>query len=266
MNSGFASFATRGRISYAGTHQKLDREAYRIISPMINHAHFPKRAAILKFEGYGGPDGLKVKGSYNTDHLWDPVNEIGFLPSWINSHFQNLIASLKKEDYVEAAFHAGFVAHYITDSLTPAHHLSYKLIAEEYAEASKLTRRWKTWGSKGWKSSHIAFESGISTATLFSPLRVKLDLELVERVREQGIEAVIKEESHKIAKLGLYEEFIADGWTTKLAKAVRATVVPRIPQMIAAAWLAAYQEAWCTEPAKKLVSPKKTAQTKAAKA
>ncbi|MEI7818937.1 MAG: hypothetical protein WCI47_02355 [bacterium] len=252
MNSGFVSFASRGRISYSGTHQKLDREAYRILAPIINPAHFPRRGAILKFEGYGGPDGLKVKGNYNTDHLWDPVNEIGSLPHWIESHYKSLVAALKKKDYVEAAFHAGFMGHYITDSLTPAHHLSYKLIAEEYAEASKMKRRWKTWGTKGWKSSHVAFESGISTSTIFSPIRTKFDLELAERVKAHGIAEVIKEESLKIAKLGLYEEFIAHGWTTKLAKAVRATVVPRIPQMVAAAWLSAYQEAWCTEPAKKL--------------
>lgn len=221
---------------------------------MIRRDHFPLRRQILNFEGYGGPDGLKVKGQYNSDHLWDPVNEIGQLPDWIQVHFDNLVECLERKDFVEAGFHAGWMAHYITDSLTPAHHISYKLIAEEYAEASKLTRRWKTWGSKGWKSSHMAFESGISTATAFSPLRVKIDMALVGAVKENGIAQAIKEESLKIARLGLYEEFIAHGWTTKLAKAVRATVVPRIPQMIAAAWLVAYETAWTIEPQKKLAS------------
>lgn len=254
MNSGIASFATRGKITIAGTHQKLDREAFRMLSPMINIRHFPRRKDILNFEGYGGPDGMKVKGAgkYSTDHLWDPVNEIGYLPDWIAIHHQNLVAALKKKDYVEAAFHAGYMAHYITDSLTPAHHLSYKLIAEEYAEASKLMRRWKTWGTKGWKSAHIAFESGISTATLFSPLRVKFDITLAQAIERDGIKQVIKDESLKIAKLGLYEEFLRNGWTAKLAKAVKATVVPRIPQLIAAAWLSAYREAWSEEPVKKL--------------
>lgn len=252
MNSGFTSFTSKGKITWAGTHQKLDREAYRLVSRMIRRDRFPLRRDILNFEGYGGPDGLKVKGNYNSDHLWDPVNEIGHLPSWIQIHFNNLVDCLKREDYIEAGFHAGWMAHYITDSLTPAHHISYKLIAEEYAEASKMTRRWKTWGTKGWKSSHIAFESGISTATMFSPLRVKFDMALVDLIKEKGIEAAIKEESLKIAKLGLYEDFIAHGWTTKLAKSVRATVVPKIPQMIAAAWLAAYEEAWAKKPARQL--------------
>ncbi len=252
MNSGFTSFATRGRVSWAGTHQKLDREAYRILAPMIKAHHFPRRKMILAFEGYNGPDGMKVKGTYNTDHLWDPINEIGFLPLWIRSHYDNLVDALKHEDYVEASFHAGWMAHYITDSLTPAHHVSHKLIAEEYTERSKATRGWKTWGSKGWKSSHLAFESGVSAATIFSPLRTKFDLSLAEAIKAHGIEAVIKEESLHIAKLHLYEQFIAHGWTTKLAKAVRATVVNRIPQMVAAAWLVAYQEAWTKEPQKKL--------------
>ena len=254
MNSGLASFVSRGKISIAGTHQKLDREAYRILAPMINVRHFPKRKDILNFEGYGGPDGMKVKGAgkYSTDHLWDPINEIGFLPDWIAIHHENLIAALKAKDYVEAAFHSCYMAHYLTDSLTPAHHLSYKLIAEEYAEASKMTKRWKTWGSKGWKSAHIAFESGISAATMFTPLRVKFDLDLAEAIRKQGIKQVVKDESLKIAHLNLYTEFLRNGCTAKLAKATRATVVPRIPQLIAAAWLAAYTEAWCQEPVKKL--------------
>lgn len=254
MNSGVASFATRGKITIAGTHQKLDREAFRILAPMINTRHFPRRKEILNFEGYGGPDGMKFKGAgrYSTDHFWDPINEIGFLPSWIEIHQANLVAALKKEDYVEAAFHAGYMAHYLTDSLTPAHHLSYKLIAEEYAEASKFMKRWKTWGSKGWKSAHFAFESGISTATLFSPLRTKFDIDLAEAIRREGIKQVVHDESLKIARLGLYEDFLKYGWTAKLAKAVKATVVPRIPQMIAAAWMAAYTEAYAPEPAKKL--------------
>jgi hypothetical protein len=100
----------------------------------------------------------------------------------------------------------------------------------------------------------MAFESGISTATIFSPLRVKFDMALVDLIKTKGVEATIKEESLKIARLGLYEDFIAHGWTTKLAKSVRATVVPKIPQMIAAAWLAAYEEAWVSKPARQLVS------------
>ena len=83
---------------------------------------------------------------------------------------------------------------------------------------------------------------------------VKFDLALTEGIARDGIAQIIKDESLKIAKLNLYEDFLKNGWTTRLAKSVRATVVPKIPQMIAAAWLAAYQEAWCEKPAKRLAA------------
>lgn len=252
MNSGFASFATRGKISIAGTHQKLDREAFRVLSPMINTSHFPRRREILKFEGYGGPDGMAVKGNYKNNHMWDPITETGFLPIWIESHYKNLVAALKAGDQVEAAFHAGYMAHYLTDSLTPAHHVTFEQAATDAEEIGRIRRNWKAWGIKGSKSSHLAFESGISAATMFTPLRVKADLALTEAIARDGIARVVKAESLKIAKLHLYKEFLKDGWTAKLAKSVRATVVPRIPQMIAAAWLAAYQEVYAPVDAKRL--------------
>lgn len=241
MNSGFASFATKGRISWSGTHQKFDRAAYRLVVPRVSSGTFPTRREILHFEGYDGPDGLKVKGPYTTDHLWDPVNELGFLPVWIDSHFKNLVAALKKDDMVEASFHAGWMAHYLTDSLTPAHHVSHKLIEAEYEDSSKARRRWLVWGRKGLMSTHVAFESGVSSSIIASPLRPKFDDKLFEAIKEKGISEVVKEESLKIAKYNYFEQFLKKGWTPALAKAIKATVIPRIPQLIAAAWLAAYE-------------------------
>lgn len=243
MNSGFASFATKGRISWSGTHQKFDRAAFRLVKSRIVSEHFPSQTEILHFEGYGGPDGLKVKGPYAADHLWDPVNEIGFLPVWIESHYKNLVAALRREDMVEASFHAGWLAHYLTDSLTPAHHINHSLIKSEYKDSSKTKQRWVIWGRKGLMSSHVAFETGISSSIIATPLRPKFDQSLYESITSLGIGTVVKAESLKIAKLNLYDQFLKKGWTSLLARSIKATVVPRIPQLIAAAWLAAYSEA-----------------------
>ena len=244
MNSGVLTYATKGRaFNRVGTHQKFDREAYRLLNPLINHEHFPARSDILRFEGIGGPDGLKVKGNYSTDHLWDPINEIGFLPVWIESHFKNLVIALRSGDKVEASFHAGWMAHYLTDSLTPAHHVSHKLIAAEYEDSSKLRRRWLYWGRKGLMSSHVAFEAGISSSIMFSPIKASFDTALYERGKKQGIIHIVKEESYKIAKLNLYDTFLKKGWSGKLAKQIKLSVVPRIPQLVAVAWLLAYEEA-----------------------
>jgi len=244
MNSGFFSHLTKGKLlNSVGTHQKFDRTAYGLIKNQIESDKFPSRSLLLKFEGAGGPDGLKFKGNYKTDHLWDPVNKIGFLPMWIEINYKNLVEALKKGDMEKAAFEAGFMAHYLTDSLTPAHHMSHKYLLEEY-ENNKYRRRWKVYGHKGLLSSHVAFEAGVSSAILFSPIKVKFDEELLKSIKKNGIKQVVMNESLAISKHKMYEQFLRKGWSAKLAKSMKATVVKRIPQLVAAAWLAAYQEAY----------------------
>lgn len=244
MNSGFFSHLTKGKLlNSVGTHQKFDRTAYDLLKERIDKDKFPPRSLIMKFEGFGGPDGLKFKGSYKTDHLWDPVNKIGHLPVWIEINYKNLVAALKNGDMEKAAFEAGFMAHYLTDSLTPAHHMSHKYLLEEY-ENNKYRKRWKVYGHKGLLSSHVAFEAGISSAIIFTPVKVRLDDELLKSIQKEGIKQVVMNESLAISKHKMYEQFLKKGWNAKLAKSVKATVVKRIPQLVAAAWLAAYQEAY----------------------
>lgn len=246
MNSGVASQLTRGRIlSSRGTHQKFDRAAFKLIEKRINKVKFPARSKILGFEGYDGPDGLKLKAKrYDTDHLWDPINEIGKLPLFIESHYKRMVSSLKNGDKVEAGFHAAWLGHYLTDSLTPAHHMSHKLIEEEYKDKSKMYRRWLYWGRKGLMSSHVAFEVGVSSSVFFTPLRLEFDEVLYKKIRKNGLIAVMKKESRAVASQHIYRDFLARGWNGKLAKKTRLHVINRIPKLIAAAWLSAYQDAY----------------------
>jgi len=247
MNSGFITHLTKGRLlNSVGTHQKFDRAAYSLLQKKLEPNKFPSKAQIINFEGSGGPDGLKFKGNYTTDHMWDPVNKIGQLPTWIEIHYQNLVKALKEDDIVKASFEAGFMAHYLTDSLTPAHHLSHKFILEEY-EGKKYRKRWKIYGHKGILSSHVAFETGISSAIFFTPIKVSFDDKLHKRIRKDGIKKVVMQESLAISKHNIYEQFLQKGWSAKLAKTIKATVVKRIPQLISAAWLSAYEEAYSTK-------------------
>jgi hypothetical protein len=244
MNSGFITHLTKGRLlNSVGTHQKFDRTAYSLLQKKVESSKFPSKAQIINFEGSGGPDGLKFKGNYTTDHMWDPVNKIGQLPTWIEIHYKNLVKALKEDDIVKASFEAGFMAHYLTDSLTPAHHLSHKFILEEY-EGKKYRKRWKIYGHKGILSSHVAFETGISSAIFFTPIKVVFDEKLHKRIRKDGIKKVVMQESLAISKHNIYEQYLQKGWNARLAKTIKATVVKRIPQLISAAWLSAYEEAY----------------------
>ncbi|MEI8072622.1 MAG: zinc dependent phospholipase C family protein [Candidatus Saccharibacteria bacterium] len=244
MNSGLVTYFTKGKVlNTVGTHQKFDKTAYRLILPMINPDMFPSRSLILKFEGMGGPDGLKIKSrKYKADHHWDPINKIGELPLWIDIHFNNLVDALKKGDMVKAAFEAGFMSHYITDSLTPAHHVSMKLMTAEHQNDSRARKGWLYLGRKGLLSSHVMFEGGVSTSIAMNRIRVTFDQDLYEKILNEGIKSVIGEESLRIAKLEIYEQFLKKGWTASLAKTVKTIVVKRIPQLLAATYLAAYKE------------------------
>ena len=51
-------------------------------------------------------------------------------------------------------------------------------------------------------------------------------------------------ESLSISKYKIYDKFITKGWNAKLAKSIKETLVKRIPQLIAAAWVSAYEEAY----------------------
>ena len=107
MNSGFITHITKGRLlNSVGTHQKFDRTAYGLIKPKLSPDKFPSRAQVINFEGSGGPDGLKFKGNYSSDHMWDPVNKIGQLPLWIEIHYKNLVKALKAALTISSAFRA----------------------------------------------------------------------------------------------------------------------------------------------------------------
>ena len=108
-----------------GTHQKLDKIARKILQKNLPaRVYFPDIKEILLFEGMGGPDGLKRKspGVDEPMHFIIPGQDDGKLIQMILDHQYNLRKALATDNKVRAAFEAGWMAHAITDGLTPAHH------------------------------------------------------------------------------------------------------------------------------------------------
>ena len=108
-----------------GTHQKLDKIARKILQKSLPpRVYFPDIKEILLFEGMGGPDGLKRKspGVDEPMHFIIPGQDDGKLIQMILDHQYNLRKALATDNKVRAAFEAGWMAHAITDGLTPAHH------------------------------------------------------------------------------------------------------------------------------------------------
>ena len=175
----------------AGTHQKIDRAARltlrKILSknPTFSKIHFPKIDEILVFEGNGGPDGIKTKspGKDEPWHFVEPYGDLTQIKTYVENHLFNLSKALSEKNYVRASFEAGWMAHAITDALTPAHQYPMtdkiieisgkkpeerdKIIKKMFLSGKnwreRLINNWEYIGPKGVMSSHMLYEMGVAT-------------------------------------------------------------------------------------------------------
>lgn len=251
-----------------GVHQKIDRIARRNMRKFTGIEHsFPTTREILHFEGNNGPDGIKRK-SPSVDEPWhyiDPANPNDrALVGMINDHYVNLVQALRNTNRVRAAFEAAWMAHAITDGLTPAHHYPLGDKIEELWGRPKeerlsvveknvikgstmretLNKNWEYWGAKGVFATHLLFELGVATSiktTKFSdsmPTPVWLKL-----ADEKGLQATFLDAVQQVYALNMYEEFWKRGWTARLAQQTRQTLIPLIANVITYFWYRAYREA-----------------------
>src|SRR3954447_7101076 len=102
MYSGFVS--TKKVINRLGVHQRFDVAALNMINPYLKPKSFPGIRSILHFEGYNGPDGIKLKspGVDDPSHFYDPATGVGELPVHVASHYESLVNTLREQDMVRA--------------------------------------------------------------------------------------------------------------------------------------------------------------------
>lgn len=276
MYSGFVS--SKKVVNRLGVHQRFDMAAYRMIGSYLKPKTFPGIRPILHFEGYNGPDGIKVKspGVDDPSHFYDPSTDVGELPVHVQNHYAGLVVALREADLVRAAFEASWLAHYVVDGLTPAHHypLVQKIVGlregeQELAKRLKaggelrndattflkknlvvgdtvrqtIQNNWAIWGGKGILSTHHNFEIGVATSLLFTKLNLKLNESLLAEGRQLGMMEFFKREARNVAGLDLYERFYKEGWTAELARIVRQQIASHACQVVGIIWLLAYLEA-----------------------
>jgi hypothetical protein len=245
-----------------GVHQRIDRVARRELSSLLQKRQFfPAAHSILHFEGLNGPDGIKRK-SPGQDEPWHYLDPTDFsdtrLRDMITDHMHNLTAALTDDNRERAAFEAAWLAHAITDGLTPAHHYPLEEKLEELRDGEGLetrdtaakkillpgkTRRhqlrnnWEFWGAKGVMTTHFTFELGIATTIATGRLQnCEPNGNDVIRVKNEGYMPLFDEALHRIVDLGLYEEFYRAGWTRRLARDTRQSLIPEIIRTVTLAW------------------------------
>lgn len=244
-----------------GVHQRIDRIARRSLKPYLaSSQYFPAISDILHFEGKNGPDGLKRKspGMDEPWHFIDPktAGESPVLQA-IDDHIHNLATALRHDNRERAAFEAAWLAHAVTDGLTPAHHYPFdeklaelrgadaaarmsvreKIIMPGKTRRDQLVKNWKYWGTKGVMISHVGFEHGV--ATVISPQKLQpLDIHprqftLLER---DGYERMFLGALERIDALDMYREYLKKGWTRRLARQTREILLPLITEAVVLAW------------------------------
>ena len=256
-----------GRV--VGTHQKIDRVARRHLEPYLQpRVNFPVIKDILHFEGSRGPDAIKIKSPGRDEpwHFIDPANiqSDDILLVAIRNHSANLTEALIKNDQVRASFEAAWLAHAVTDGLTPAHHdpldeqvkdlrpndhrkdtfRGRVIMTGNGSGKAFVQNNWKYWGAKGIATTHALFEAGVATTA--KPLRfndaapAKAD---VDELQRRGFESLYIDSIGQVAALDMYENFKRLGWTHELARQTSQELLPVIIRAVTLAWHEAYLKA-----------------------
>ena len=253
-----------------GTHQKIDRAALLAFREIRKSAlpdskiHFPKIEEILRFEGSGGPDGIKTKspGKDEPWHFVDPFGDKTKMFTYVENHIANLSKALIEKNTVRASFEAGWMAHAITDALTPAHQypledkiieisgkhpserdkLHKKMFLPGETWKKKIANNWKYIGPKGAMSSHMLYEMGVAiliTSIAAKKISKTPSNEEISRVMNGEFMKIFDEKIQFVANQRYYQRFIAKGWTSRLARETKFTLLPEISSMVALGWFEA---------------------------
>lgn len=187
----------------------------------------------------------------------------------ILDHRWNLVKALKDNNQVRAAFEAAWMAHMLTDGLTPAHHFPLSQVKDELMTDKEIMRvfgqpikgvirgrnmletmrnNWLFWGAGGHMSKHIAYEYGVlMIATPLSPRYLEVELRPTD-LQELDTEKMFRQALERVQKLGQYSRFLENGWTTELAMEVKEVLLPEIIRAIALGWYSAAVEAYKLKP------------------
>lgn len=252
---------------YIGTHQRIDLAARHVLArALASSMDFPTGKEIIYFEGTRGPDGLKRKspGEDEPSHMWTDSPDGADIKKLISNYRHNLVVALRADDHEKTAREAAWMAHMVTDGLTPAHH--YPLGEEKKrlmtndemmtvfgAPMKGLMRgrnwretwknNWKYWGPSGSMAQHVSYEYGVLMLAAMIPIRKMTPKVDIAKFREQDFDEEFLHAVEKMKSLHIYEDFIKKGWTVNLVYKTRDQLLPMIIEMVALGWYSAYREA-----------------------
>jgi len=253
-------------VRLVGTHQKLDRVSRRYFGKFLKpDVYFPSAKEIVYFEGMRGPDGLKRKcpDSPQPSHFIIPDADDKVLFSQVVDCRENLKIALKENNPERAAFEAAWLAHYLTDALTPAHHFPLHDVRDELMSDNEyfeifgrplrhvirgdsplktVKNNWQYYGKDGAMTKHFFFEFKI--AQIITPMKNKNLYPNLSRkdLKNLDLESEFYKSVEKIASLKMYERYLELGWTEKLTVETKKILLPEIVKLIVLSWFSSLGE------------------------
>jgi hypothetical protein len=259
-----------------GAHQKIDRIARRHLGELLApETTFPRIKAILNFEGKNGPDGIKIKSPAKDEpwHYFDPLSgDSDEFMKLVAMHFDGLVTELKAKNHERSAFEAAWLAHAVVDGLTPAHHYPFaekiselrngepnssrttykkKLLFIGDTKRETVKNMIKAYGPRGLYMGHWLFEFGFSAIT--KPLRfpdARPTSEDIVKIRKLGYKSYFLKNAVTIAHYHMFDEYLKNGWKSKLARQVREDLAPVMIKTVTVIWYMAVLEANKSQKAK----------------
>ena len=251
-----------------GVHQKIDRVARKQIEQFLpSQINFPSAKEILQFEGKNGPDGIKHK-SPAVDEPWHFINpddpKDTNLLDMVDQHVSNLTKALVDGNMSRASFEAAWMAHAVTDGLTPPHHFPMEEKLEEIRGEGLETRNsflkknlmpgdglkqkvknnWQYWGAKGIMTTHFAFEIGVATTVPYQRFSKAVpDDDIIKHVRHIGYRKYFYNQIQEVSRLNMYKKFMRNGWNRRLAKQTNNQLMPIIVRTVLIGWLISAEQA-----------------------
>ena len=209
---------------------------------------------------------MKSPGKDEPWHFVDPHGDYSVMITYIENHLTNLSIALSEQNFVRASFEAGWMAHAITDALTPAHQypmedkiieisgkhpterikLNQKMFLPGDTWRKRLSANWKYLGPKGVMSSHMLYEMGVAVLTTSLSARKiaqKPSPQEITRLKNGEFITMFEDSIQFVAKKQYYQTFIRKGWTSRLARETRTILLPEISKLVALAWLEAIRRA-----------------------
>ena len=208
---------------------------------------------------------MDLRRNLQPEHFIQPDNDDGVLRQYILDHQYNLTEALVRHNHERAAFEAAWMAHAITDGLTPAHHYPFRKVVDELMTdkdyktifgheikgimrgdnfAQAVRNNWLYWGAGGVMTKHIAFEYGV--AYVIAPIGIKRmtpkNLKKSE-LKNIDLEKEFYASLRRVHSLRMYDNFLQSGWTTQLVRETREILIPEIVRAIMLGWASSLEQA-----------------------